>query len=189
MRRVRAGLSGYSTRSCIIRIVGNSEYGPEVTEDGGFMKIFAEGDLYFRTIQLIDAISAYNRRHVERKLRPLNMTYPQMAVLMLLHRTDGISQRELADLNETDTTNMMVICDSLEKRGWIKRVVHEHDRRIKRICLTEEGRKAYTAGQKILRKGIDFMREQTPQEELEKVQPFMEELYRNTKALYEGKGD
>ena len=113
------------------------------------------------------------------------MTYPQMAVLMLLHRADGISQRELADLNETDTTNMMVICDSLEKRGWINRVADEHDKRIKRICLTEEGKKAYADGQEILWKGISYMREKTLTEDLKEVLPFLEELNRNTKALYE----
>ena len=117
------------------------------------------------------------------------MTYPQMAVLMLLHRTDGISQRELADLNETDTTNMMVICDSLEKRGWINRVTHENDKRIKRICLTEKGKNAYAEGQDILWKGINFMRGKTVTEDLKEVLPFLEELNRNTKALYDGKAD
>ncbi|UCC16313.1 MAG: MarR family transcriptional regulator [Dehalococcoidales bacterium] len=151
------------------------------------MNIFLEDDLYFRVIQLIDSISAYNRRHVERHLKPLNMTYPQMAALMLLHRTDGVSQRELADLNETDTTNMMVICDSLEKRGWINRVTGENDRRVKRICLTEKGKKAYTEGQEILWKGINYMREKTVKEELKGVLPFLEDLNRNTKSLYEGK--
>lgn len=153
------------------------------------MNVFLEDDLYFRVIQLIDSISAYNRRHVERHLKSLNMTYPQMAVLMLLHRTDGISQRELADLNETDTTNMMVICDSLEKRGWINRVIHENDRRIKRICLTEKGKKAYTEGQEILWKGINFMREKTPADALKEVLPFLEELNRNTKDLHAGKAE
>ena len=151
------------------------------------MNVFLEDDLYFRVIQLIDSISANNRRHVERHLKPLNMTYPQMAVLMLLHRTDGISQRELADLNETDTTNMMVICDSLEKRGWINRVTHENDRRIKRIYLTEKGKKAYAEGQEILWNGINYMREKTVTDDLKEVLPFLEELNLNTKSLYEGK--
>ena len=111
------------------------------------------------------------------------MTYPQMAVLMLLHRTDDVSQRELADLTETDTTNMMVICDSLEKRGWINRVTHEKDRRIKRICLTEKGKKAYADGQEILWNGINYMREKTVTIELKDVLQFLEELNRNTKAL------
>ncbi len=151
------------------------------------MKVFIEGDPYFRVVQLIDTISAYSRRHVEKQLKPLNMTYPQMAVLMLLHRTDGISQRELADSGETDTTNMMVICDSLEKRGWVNRVVNENDRRIKRICLTDKGKKVYVEAQEILRNGINYIREKTSTEELKRVQPFLEKLSRNTKALYEGK--
>jgi len=153
------------------------------------MNVFLEDELYFRVIQLIDSISAYNRRHVERHLKSLNMTYPQMAVLMLLHRADGISQRKLADLNETDTTNMMVICDSLEKRGWINRVIHENDRRIKRICLTEKGKKAYAEGQDILWKGINFIRGKTVTEDLKDVLLFLEELNRNTRALYDGKAD
>ena len=151
------------------------------------MKVLFEDEPYFRIIQLIDAISAGNRRHVERQLKPLNMTYPQMAVLMILHRTDGISQRELADLGETDSTNMMVICDSLEKRGWIKRVMHENDRRIKRICLTGDGRKVYIEAQEVLQNGIDYMQERTPKEELKRIQPFLEELHKNTMALPSGR--
>ena len=151
------------------------------------MNAFFEDDLYFRIIQLIDSISTHSRKHVEKQLKPLNMTYPQMGILMLLHRLDGLSQRELADLTETDTTNIMVICDSLEKRGWIKRIVHESDRRINKICLTEVGKKEYSRAKDILWNGITYIREQTSREEMERIKPFLEELDRHTKALYEGK--
>ncbi|MBN2239857.1 MAG: MarR family transcriptional regulator [Dehalococcoidales bacterium] len=151
------------------------------------MKVYLEDDPYFRIIQLIDSISHNNRRHVERRLKPLNMTYSQMAVLMMLQHADGISQRELADMGDTDTTNMMVICDSLEKRGWVNRVTHESDRRIKRIYITEKGKKAFEDGQTILQDGIMFMRKKTPAAEILKVQPFLKELDMNTKAMYEGR--
>jgi DNA-binding MarR family transcriptional regulator len=151
------------------------------------MKEFLEDDPYFQIVKLIDSISTNTKRHVEKQLKPLNMTYSQMAVLMLLHRNNGVSQRELAESGETDTTNMMVICDSLEKRGWVNRAIDENDRRINRILLTEKGKKAYIDGQNILKKGIKFMREKTPEETIKKVQPFLEELDRNTTALYEGK--
>ena len=151
------------------------------------MKVYFGEDPYFRVVKLIDSISLNTKRHVEKQLKLLNMTYSQLAVLMLLHNHDRVSQRELADLGDTDTTNMAVILDSLEKRGWIKRVLHETDRRINRICLTDNGRNAYAEAQDILVKGIEFVRRQTSTEDLLRVQPFLEELNVTTKKLCEGK--
>ena len=43
------------------------------------MKALFEDDTYYRMMQLIDTIHIKSRKYAERQLRPLNMTYPQLA--------------------------------------------------------------------------------------------------------------
>ncbi|MFC1900663.1 MarR family winged helix-turn-helix transcriptional regulator [Chloroflexota bacterium] len=151
------------------------------------MKALFEDDPYYRVMQLIDAVHIKSRKYAESQIRPLNMTYPQFAALMVLHIEDGVRQRRLAELLETDTTTVTVLCDSLEKRGWIKRIRDESDRRLKKITLTEEGRSIYAEASKKLHSGLSYMHDKTPVGEIRKVMPFIEELHENIKTLLEGK--
>ena len=151
------------------------------------MKALFEDDPYYRMMQLIDAIHVKSRKYAERQLRPLNMTYPQLAALMVLNIEDGVRQRELADMLETDTTTVTVLCDSLQKRGWIKRVADSGDRRLKRIVLTEAGRRVYGEALEKLHSGLGYMHDKTPDEESKGVMPFLEELHGNISSLLDGK--
>ena len=150
------------------------------------MKDLFENEPYYRMMQLIDNIHIKSRKYAERQLRPLNMTYPQLAALMVLHVEDGVRQRELADMLETDTTTVTVLCDSLQKRGWIKRIADSCDRRLKRIVLTDAGRDAYVEALKKLHSGLGYMNDKTPDEDSRRVMPFLEELHHNISSLLDG---
>ena len=80
------------------------------------------------------------KRLVSERLAPYGITYPQWGALFGLSRHDGIRQVDLAKLIETDTTNAMVICDGLEKKGWIVRTNDPSDRRANILRMTGEGR-------------------------------------------------
>jgi DNA-binding MarR family transcriptional regulator len=150
------------------------------------MKELFGDEPYFRVMQLIDGIHHNSRKYAERYLKPLNMTYPQLGVLMVLHEEDGITQRELADLLETDTTTVTVLCDSLEKRGWLKRTSDATDRRVNRLVLTDNGRSIYEQALTLLHTGFEYMLANTPTDESKRAIPFLEELHRNIRALLEG---
>jgi DNA-binding MarR family transcriptional regulator len=147
------------------------------------MNTLFKNDPYYRMMQLIDAIHVKSRKYSERQMKSLNMTYPQFATLMVLHIEDGVRQRRLAELLEVDTTTVTVLCDSLEKRGWIKRARDESDRRLKKITLTDRGRSVYSQAFENLHSGFSYMLDKTPVEEIRKVMPFLEELHVNIKAL------
>ena len=150
------------------------------------MKPLFEDDPYYRMMQLIDAIHVKSRKYAERQIRPLNMTYPQLAALMVLNIEDGVRQRELADMLETDTTTITVLCDSLQKRGWVNRIADSSDRRLKRIVITDTGRRAYEEALERLHSGLGYMHDKTPDEESRKVMPFLEELHHNISSLLDG---
>ena len=102
---------------------------------------------------------------------------------MALSRKDGITQRELAELLETDTTTAMVLCDSLEKRGWLIRTRDSNDRRVNRLIMTDDGKYIYTQAMKLIQTGYEYVFKRTPSEELNGVLPFLEKIYEHVKEV------
>ena len=138
---------------------------------------------YFKLIQIIAGIHIRTRKFTERQLKQLNMTYPQLGALMALIRKDDITQSELAELLETDTTTAMVLCDSLEKRGWLIRTRDRNDRRVNRLVLTDEGKDIYAQAMSLIRAGYEYTFKRTPSDELNKVLPFLENIYQHIKEV------
>ena len=67
---------------------------------------------------------------------------PNFLVLMLIEMTEStLTQQELADLSETDKTNMVRTIDALQDKGLVKREQKEADRRAYVIKLTPNGKK------------------------------------------------
>ncbi len=55
---------------------------------------------------------------------------------------DGVTQKELAESVGMDGSTLVRLLDTLEKKTYITRQPDEHDRRSKRLYLTDQGRKA-----------------------------------------------
>jgi len=141
---------------------------------------------HFELIQLIAGIHVRTRRFTEKRIRALNMTYPQLGALMALARRDGVTQRELAELLETDTSTAMVLCDSLQKRGWLERRPDKADRRVNRLVLTETGRKAHIDAVSLIQAGYEYVFGRMSSDEVARVLPFLRELYRNVTEVSSG---
>ncbi len=91
-------------------------------------------------IELIWRIHFLSKRVIDQNLKKLNLTYPQFGILVALSKQENISQRKLAEFFGIDTTNTMVICDSLEKKKLIQRKSNPKDRRENLIVRTERGK-------------------------------------------------
>lgn len=81
----------------------------------------------------------------DRQLRAsgLCLSRSQWRVIAYLHRGDGQSQTELADLMEMEKAPLGSLIDKLESGGLVRRVPDPEDRRAKRLFLTEEAKKLY----------------------------------------------
>lgn len=101
-------------------------------------------------IELIWRIYFLSKRVIDQNLKKMNLTYPQFGTLIALSKQENISQRRLADFFGIDTTNMMVICDSLEKKGLIRRGSNPKDRRENLIVRTEQGKKHTQKAMKLM---------------------------------------
>ena len=74
-----------------------------------------------------------------------NFTPEQAFLLYKLYMNDGQSQRQLADKILNDYPNITRLIDKLEKKGYVRRVVDENDRRMFKIYMSEEGKSRFNS--------------------------------------------
>lgn len=98
-----------------------------------------EGTVY-DAFKLMAGVTFAARKGMDARLRAVGITFPQFGAMMTLEEHSLITQTELAAHLSTDTTTAMVICDSLQKKGLIRRVPDSRDRRVNRLELTSDGR-------------------------------------------------
>ncbi len=95
-----------------------------------------------RFFELVSGIQIRARRTIETGLRARDLTYAQYSALFALAANDGMSQAELAQALDTDSTTAMVLRTSLERKRFVTRVDDPEDGRVKRIEITESGKAA-----------------------------------------------
>ncbi|MCP5153171.1 MAG: MarR family transcriptional regulator [Ectothiorhodospiraceae bacterium] len=87
---------------------------------------------------LVNDVARLLRTTFDRRVRTLGLTRSQWWVLTHLYRSDGITQRALADTLELEQASLCRLLDRLESNGWVRREPDPQDRRAKRVFLTEE---------------------------------------------------
>ncbi len=73
------------------------------------------------------------------KENKLDITTEQWVLLIIISKTPGISQTEIAKKGLKDKTNVTRMLDVLERNGYLTRKKDKLDRRIYRIFLTKKG--------------------------------------------------
>jgi MarR family transcriptional regulator for hemolysin len=134
---------------------------------------------------LLSKIYLKSRRLAEKSLNPLNITWPQFGALLHLSRGDNITQKELATRLEGDTTTTMVLCDSLEKKGWLKRVKDPSDRRVNRLKITPNGNAVFSMAYPLVMAKYKILVEGISSDKLQDALPVLTELYDVIKRQYQ----
>lgn len=142
-------------------------------------------EAHWQLFALISGIYMKSRRIAEDALRPYNMTWPQFGALLNLLRGDDVTQRELAGKMEADTTTVMVLCNSMERRGWLNRVKDPSDKRVNRLLLTDEGRRVISQAFPLMLSKYQVFTEGITQENMELVLPVLGELYGHINEHYQ----
>lgn len=146
-----------------------------------------ENEPYYELVQLVAGIHINIRKYTEKQIKVINMTYPQLGALRALVRNENITQKELAAMLETDTTTSKVLCDSLEKKGWLKRANDKKDRRVNRLRLTKKGKQMYTEAMNLIQIGYASVFNKVQMDELNRVLPFLGKLYHDVKEVTQEK--
>lgn len=79
----------------------------------------------------------------DRRVRDIGLTRAQWLVLTRLYRRPGASQTELADMLEIDRASAGRMIDRMQKNGWVERRADSGDRRVNRLHLTADARRAH----------------------------------------------
>ncbi|MBB5172526.1 MarR family winged helix-turn-helix transcriptional regulator [Texcoconibacillus texcoconensis] len=77
---------------------------------------------------------------IKSKLEPFNLAPEQNLIMMLLWEKDGLTQNQLVEKLAKDKTNIARMASNLEKKGFIKRVHCQDDRRAVKLYLTSRGK-------------------------------------------------
>ncbi|MEK6215130.1 MAG: MarR family transcriptional regulator, partial [Vibrio fluvialis] len=86
------------------------------------------------------------RRHLDQRLAQAGIKDISWAPLLHLDEFgDGISQKDLAASVGMEGSTLVRLLDTLEQKGQIERQADSHDRRAKRIYLTDSGREQVSA--------------------------------------------
>ena len=85
------------------------------------------------------------------RIAHLGITPDQFSILRWLSEGDpqGLTQRALSDLMVSDPNTITSTLSRMEKAGLIARLLHEKDRRARRVKLQPAGQRALAQGRKI----------------------------------------
>jgi DNA-binding MarR family transcriptional regulator len=79
-----------------------------------------------------------------------DLTPVQYAALEAIFENPGADQKFVAELIGYDRATIGGVIDRLEKKGWVRRVVSEQDRRARELSLTAKGNSIRSALQPIV---------------------------------------
>ena len=87
---------------------------------------------------LVHDVARLMRREFDRRVKHLGLTRSQWFVVAHLFRTDGQTQRNLADELDMQRAPLSKLLDRLETGGWVERRADPDDRRANRIYITKK---------------------------------------------------
>lgn len=90
------------------------------------------------------------RGELDRRLQPYNLSQARYALLTLLAEARGpLAQNDLADRAGITGPTLVRQLDQLENNSLVQRRDAPDDRRVKHVCITQSGRKAYKTAREI----------------------------------------
>ena len=87
---------------------------------------------------LVHDVARLMRRAFDRRVKHLGLTRSQWFVVAHLYRTDGQTQRHLADELDMQRAPLSKLLDRLESGGWVERRADPDDRRVNRVFITRK---------------------------------------------------
>jgi DNA-binding MarR family transcriptional regulator len=88
---------------------------------------------------LLAQLGAHAASKFAARMQAISLTPPLVGVLRFLARNPGSTQKELAEAIGMPPSRLVAIADELERRGLVRRMRDEQDRRSHRITLTAGG--------------------------------------------------
>lgn len=95
----------------------------------------------------------------------MGLTYAEFSLLLVLFDKEGCSQDDMTNFLHVDKAAITRVIKKLEERDYIYRKQDETDRRLKRLYLTEKGKKNERKMKEIVHKILNFLSDGYTQKE------------------------
>jgi DNA-binding MarR family transcriptional regulator len=116
------------------------------------------------------------------KANAIYLTKVQIIMLRILSQNDGQPQSNLAFLTDRDKASLTRLITTMEKKGLVKRVESDADRRVNHIFITDKGKEELTAAIPIIKKAIDIIQTDLSADERKATMKVLEKIRRNINA-------
>lgn len=113
-------------------------------------------DLVNETEFLVARTLSIGTARANAMLKPLELKVRSYSVLALACAPNPPSQRELADFLCLAPSQIVMLVDDLESRGFVERLNDQSDRRSRAIRATASGRRLYKRASEAVRKAEDI---------------------------------
>lgn len=112
----------------------------------------------------------------------------QPPIMGLLYQHDGMSQKEMASALNLSPATMTVTLKRMEKAGLVCREMDEHDQRILRVHLSEQGRQMWLKSADQIRCVTEELLEGFTPEEERQMREYLFRIARNMERAVEKHG-
>lgn len=109
----------------------------------------------------------------------IDISMDQWLVLGPIWGKEGISQKEISEYCLKDKTSVTKIIDTLEKKNLVVRVPDQLDHRIKRVVLSNKGKKLFLEVIPIMELTRNQLREGITEKEVELLRSVLSKIYKN----------
>ena len=112
----------------------------------------------------------------------------QPPIMGLLYQHDGMSQKEMASALNLSPATMTVTLKRMEKAGLVRREMDEHDQRILRVHLSEQGKQMWLKSADQIRCVTEELLEGFTPEEERQMREYLFRIARNMERAVEKHG-
>ena len=109
----------------------------------------------------------------------IDISMDQWLVLGPIWENEGISQKEISEYCLKDKTSVTKIIDTLEKKNLVVRVPDQLDHRIKRVVLSNKGKKLFLEVIPVMELTRNQLREGITEKEVQLLRSVLSKIYKN----------
>lgn len=117
------------------------------------------------------------------ELSDVEITASELMYLSQLYNRDGLTQEEMAAVITVDKAATTRTIQGMEKKGLVRREVHEENYRAKRVYLTDKAKNAEPRIRELQKKWVDFITQDMTQKEAEVFAAQLKKMSQRAKEI------
>ncbi|GGH51078.1 MULTISPECIES: MarR family winged helix-turn-helix transcriptional regulator [Paenibacillus] len=138
-------------------------------------------DLYHITGFLIHRTDVKLTNYFTKQLKPYEVTPEQWSIISYLDPDKAMTQKELAEAIDRDQTTVVRMIHSLERKGMVRRMMNDQDKRSHHLYLSSKGQEVKERLLLTVKEAHDHVTRGLEPDELDQLKVTLDKLYRNVR--------